>query len=144
MDNYIEEDNDTLGEEIGHYGSEEINSLTHSIIGAAMEVYNTLGRGFLEGVYKDCLCLEFEKRKIQFQREKKYNILYKGIQIPHHYFADFLVEEKVVLEIKAQNSVIAENHKQIINYLAVSGCKIGLLINFGEGSLKYKRFILTK
>ncbi|MDI1355955.1 MAG: GxxExxY protein [bacterium] len=144
MDKIFDDENRIVSEEFGEYGTREINALTHTIIGSSMEVYNTIGRGFLESVYKDCLCLEFEKRKIKYQKEKQYNICYKGVQIPHHYFADFLVEEKIILEVKAQNSVIAENHKQIINYLAVSGCKIGLLINFGESSLKYKRFILTK
>ena len=142
-DNYIvAEDQVTIG--FGEYGNKEINSLTHAIIGASMEVHNTIGRGFLESVYKDCLCLEFEKRKIAFQKEKQYDIYYKGIKIRHHYFADFLVEEKIIIEVKAQNHVIEENQKQLINYLAVSGCKIGLLINFGEGALKYRRFILTK
>lgn len=122
----------------------EINALTYKIIGAAMEVYNTLGRGFLESIYKDCLSLEFSQKSISFQKEKKYEITYKGIKIPHHYYADFIIEDRVILEVKAQNLIIEENSKQLINYLAVKKCKIGLLINLGENSLKYKRFILTK
>lgn len=135
---------DSLGEPPGEYLSDEINSLTYKIIGAAMEVHNTLGRGFLEVVYKDCLGIELEKRGIAYQRERKFDISYKGVKIPHSYNADFLIEGKVILEIKAQNFIIDENVKQIINYLAVSKCQIGLLINFGEDSLKYKRFVLTK
>jgi len=144
MDHFVNEDDNRLSEEFGEYGNSEINDLTHSIIGASMEVYNTLGRGFLESVYKDCLCVEFERRNIRFQKEKRYDIHYKGVKIFHHYFADFIVDDKVIIEVKAQNYVIEENYKQIINYLAVSRCKIGLLINFGESSLKYRRFILTK
>ena len=124
--------------------SDDLNSITYSIIGAAMEVYNTIGKGFLEAVYKDCLCIEFDKNGITYQKEKKYEITYKGIKIPRYYCADFLIEDKIIVEVKAQNMVIEENIKQTINYLAVSKCKIGLLLNFGENSLKYKRVILTK
>ena len=125
------------------YGNTELNQITYNIIGAAMEVHNTIGRGFLEVVYKDCLSIEFELKFLNFAREKKYEIFYKGIKIPRHYNADFVVEDKIVVEIKAQNMVIEDNMKQLINYLAVSKCKVGLLINFGENSLKYKRVILT-
>jgi GxxExxY protein len=88
--------------------------------------------------------IEFNKRKINYEREKKFEILYDGIRIPHSYKADFLVENRIILEIKAQKHIIEENTKQILNYLAVSKCKMGLLINFGEDSLRFKRFILTK
>lgn len=131
-------------EPLDNNGDDEINAITYNIIGASMEVYNMIGRGFLESVYKDCLCLEFNNRKINFEKEKKFEILYKGIKIPHHYYADFIIENKIIVEIKAQNIVIDENIKQLINYLAASKCKVGLIINFGENSLKYKRIILTK
>lgn len=133
-----------LGEPSADYSDERLNSITYAVIGAAMEVYNNLGRGFLESVYKDCLVIELQKRGINFQKEKKYTINYKGITIPHHYIADFIIEDSVILEVKAQTLVIEENYRQIINYLAVSNCKVGLLINFGENTLKYKRVILTK
>jgi GxxExxY protein len=126
-----------------HYGDEQLNKLTYEIIGAAMEVHNTLGRGFLESVYKDCLCIEFRDRGLGYVKEKKFEIYYKGEKIAHHFFADFVIEERVVLEIKSQNTVVDENLKQVINYLAVSKCKIGLLINFGDNSLRFKRIILT-
>jgi GxxExxY protein len=143
---YIVEENiiNAVSDNLNDYGSDEINELTYKIIGAAMEVYNTIGRGFLESVYKDCLTIEFDKRKLGFQREKKFNVIYKGIKIPHSYNADFIIEDQIIVEIKAQNLIIEENIKQTINYLAVSKCKIGLLINFGDSSLKYKRVILTK
>ena len=145
MDYLIEENIlNEFNEPIVSYENDEINSITYSIIGAAMKVYNTIGRGFLEAVYKDCLCIEFDKQKINYQKEKKFEIIYDGIKIPHFYCTDFIVENKVILEIKAQNLIIEENVKQTINYLAVSKCNIGLLINFGDTSLKYKRIILTK
>ena len=125
------------------YEDDNINILTYDIIGAAMEVHKTIGKGFLESVYKDCLRIEFDNRKILFEKEKKFEIIYKGIKIPRHYCADFLIENKVVIEIKAQSNLIEENVKQLLNYLAVSKCKLGLLINFGENSLKTRRFILT-
>lgn len=126
------------------YGDPETNGLTYRIIGAAMEVYNTLGKGFSETVYQDCLCIEFEQKKIFFEKEKKFEVFYKGVRIPHYYFADFVVEGKVNLEIKANPLLLEEHTKQVLNYLAASKCKVGLIINFGENSLKYKRIILTR
>lgn len=144
--NYIIEEIDpiNLHDLSSDYGDKEINALTYQIIGAAMEVHNKLGKGFSENVYKDCLCIEFENNKVHFEKEKKFDIFYKGIKIPHHYFADFIIDDKVVLEIKSHSLLIEDHTKQIINYLAVSKCKVGLIINFGENSLKYKRVILTK
>jgi len=133
-----------LNDSFVNYGEESLNELTYKIIGSAMEVYNNLGRGFLETVYKDCLSIEFSNRNITFQKEKKFEVIYKGIKIPHHYYADFVIENQVILEVKAQSQFVEQNLKQTINYLAVSNCKIGLLINFGENTLKYKRVILTK
>ncbi|MCE3260175.1 MAG: NADH:ubiquinone oxidoreductase [Bacteroidetes bacterium] len=114
----------------------DINEITYEVIGASMKVYNSIGRGFLEAVYADCLMIEFNKRKINYEREKKFEILYDGIRIPHSYKADFLVENRIILEIKAQKHIIEENTKQILNYLAVSKCKMGLLINFWRRFLK--------
>jgi GxxExxY protein len=145
-DNYIIQEYkiDNVAGIVQEYSQDNINRITYNIIGAAMEVYNAIGKGFLEAVYKDCLCIEFDKRSLNFIREKKFDIHYKGIKIAHHYYADFIVENKIIVEIKAQNIVVEDNMKQLINYLAVSKCEIGLLINFGENSLKYKRVILTK
>lgn len=145
MDYIMEEYTDGFVNDLSlDYGSSEINSLTYNIIGASMEVHNTLGKGFSESVYRDCLCIEFEKKGIIYEKEKKFEIVYKGIKIPHYYFADFIIENKIVLEIKAHSMLLEEYTKQVINYLAASKCKIGLLINFGDNSLKYKRVILTK
>jgi len=145
MDYVIEEfEENTAADLSTDYGSPELNRVTYKIIGSAMEIYNTLGKGFSEGVYQDCLSIEFESKRITFEKEKKFEITYKGVRIPHYYFADFIVENKVVLEIKACSILLEDHTKQVLNYLAASKCKVGLLINFGESSLKYKRIILTK
>ena len=124
--------------------SDPLNKTTYEVIGSCFDVYNELGKGFLEIVYKDAIQIEFNKRNIQFEREKKYEINYKGVILPHYYYSDFVIENNIILEVKAQEGVIENHFKQIINYLAVSKCQIGLLVNFGENSLKYKRVILTK
>ena len=88
------------------------------------------------------MAYEFRKRQIPFEREVKYDIQYKDVILPHYYFADFVVYGNILLEIKAQVGVIEDHYKQVINYLAVSKLKSGMLINFGENALKFKRVIL--
>jgi GxxExxY protein len=115
---------------------------TFETIGLCMEVHKQLGRGFLEIVYKDALLLECVDKSIPFEREKKFEIEYKGKLLSHFYVADFILFNNIILEIKAQDGVVEEHYKQVINYLAVSKLKVGLLVNFGEDSLKFKRIIL--
>ncbi|WP_281323685.1 GxxExxY protein [Flavobacterium sp. IMCC34518] len=115
---------------------------TYKIIGICMEVHKILGKGHSEIIYGDALEYEFRKNSIPFEREKKYNITYKDIILPHHYFSDFVIFEEIILEIKAIQELSSSEIKQTLNYLAASKNKIGLLINFGEDSLKYKRIIL--
>jgi GxxExxY protein len=116
--------------------------LTHQIIGICMEVHNNLGHGFLEIVYKDAIELEAKKRDILTEREKEFKIDYKGTILAHRFFADFLIEGKIILEVKAAEGGLAdENIAQIINYLKVSGCKVGLLVNFGRSKLEFKRLV---
>ncbi|MCC6836413.1 MAG: GxxExxY protein [Cytophagales bacterium] len=107
-----------------------------------MEVHRILGRGFLEIVYKDALEYEFKNRKIKYEREKEYLIAYKDTILPHKFYADFVVFDKIILEVKAQEGIVEEHYSQVINYLAVSKCKIGLIYNFGSPSLEIKRVIL--
>lgn len=107
-----------------------------------MEVHKILGKGHSEIIYGDALEYEFRKNEIPFEREKKYNIIYKDIVLPHHYFSDFVIFEEIILEMKAIQALSSSEIKQTLNYLAASKNKIGLLINFGEDSLKYKRIIL--
>jgi GxxExxY protein len=121
-----------------------VDELTYKIIGCCYEVHKVLGKGFSEIIYKDVLEYELKQKDLSFIREKKFDIAYKDIILPHYYFADFIVENMVILEIKAQQVLVDENIKQVINYLAASKCKTGLLINFGESSLKYKRVVLNK
>ena len=115
---------------------------TYKIIGICMEVHNQLGKGFSEVVYSDALEIEFIDNNIKYSKEKKFNISYKGNILPHKYRADFIINDTIVLEIKAIRCLTDSHVKQTLNYLAVSKLKIGLLINFGEDSLKYKRVIL--
>jgi GxxExxY protein len=135
----------SAGESPAYYGSNSrVNSITYELIGACMEVHSQLGKGYSEVVYKDAISYELQKRALQFSREKKYEIRYKDIILDHYYFADFVVEDKIILEIKAQRGALENHYQQTINYLAVSGCEIGLIINFAENSLQYKRVIHTK
>ena len=106
------------------------------------EVHSNLGYGFLEIVYKDALEFEFKKKGIVYEREKEYAVDYKGHILPHKFFADFVVSDNVILEAKAIKSIAEEHYARVLNYLAVSKCKIGLLVNFGEPSLQSKRLIL--
>ena len=115
---------------------------TYRIIGICMEVHRILGRGLLEIVYKDAIEHEFKLNNISFEREKRYDVKYKGIILPHYFFADFVVENSIILELKAQNGISTAHYSQSLNYLALSHCQLGLIINFGEDSLITKRIIL--
>jgi GxxExxY protein len=87
---------------------------------------------------------EFQKKGIQYEREKFYQVKYKDVILPHNYYADFTIDNKIVLEAKAI-SYLTDNHiTQTLNYLTISKLKLGLLINFGEGSLNYKRIVLER
>ena len=115
----------------------------YAVIGACMEVHNILGKGFLEKiVYKDALEFEFKKRKIPYEREKQYEINYKEIILPHKFFADFVVFDKIILEVKGCNGIIDDFIKQSLNYLAASKLELALIVNFGKDSLEYKRIVL--
>ena len=120
--------------------SEEV----YSIIGACMEVHNYLGKGFLEIVYKDALEIEFNSRGIPYEREKCFEVYYKGIKLNREFYSDFFCYNAIVLEAKAQEGVVEAFYKQIINFLCPSFQPLGLVVNFGEDSLKFKRIILSK
>ena len=114
---------------------------TFDIIGAAMEVHKELCCGFLEAVYQEALELEFQYRKIPYQREAKLNIYYKGQLLKKHYEADFICYNKIIVELKALSALTSEHEAQLLNYLKSTKLKVGLLINFGQNSLKYKRMV---
>ncbi|MBK7175283.1 MAG: GxxExxY protein [Bacteroidales bacterium] len=115
---------------------------SYSIIGICMDVHNQLGAGFLEIVYKDALEYEFKKANIPFEREKEYVVNYKDIILPHRFYADFVVYDGIILEVKGVSSIPEGFIAQCINYLKVSQNKLALLVNFGELRLNYKRILL--
>ncbi|UUF16989.1 MULTISPECIES: GxxExxY protein [Flavobacterium] len=115
---------------------------SYKIIGICMEVHKILGKGHSEKVYGDALEYEFQRNEIPYNRELRYNIAYKDIVLPSYYFADFVIFDEIILELKAIATLTTSEIKQTSNYLAASKNKLGLLVNFGEDSLKYKRIIL--
>lgn len=114
---------------------------TDRIIQLAIEVHRHLGAGFLEIVYKDALSVEFSRAGVYFEREKEYMIYYKGILLPHRFFADFVVMDNVILEVKAKTGIPEEDMAQTINYLKCSGCPVGLILNFGQLKLGIRRVV---
>lgn len=107
-----------------------------------MEVHNQLGPGFLEIVYKDALEYEFSQAGIPYEREKEYSVHYKDILLKHKFYADFVVFDKVILEVKAVSDITGEFVAKGINYLKVSSNRLALIVNFGEPALNYKRLVL--
>ena len=118
---------------------------TYAIIGAAMEVHRELGAGFLEAVYAEALAIEFGLRSIPFQREVGMKLSYKGRSLESSYRADFICfDGKVIVELKAIAALSKTDEAQVIHYLNATGIDTGLLLNFGERSLSYKRFVQTR
>lgn len=114
----------------------------YEIVGICMDIHNLLGHGFLEVVYKDAIEHELISRQIAFERERPYAIEFKGVLLPHKFYADFVILDNIILEVKATEGGLAHAHfAQTLNYLKVSGCKLGLLVNFGRRRLEYKRFV---
>ena len=111
------------------------------IIGICMEVHRILGGGLLEIVYKDALEYEFNKHNIPFEREKKYDIQYKDIILTHKFYADFVVYDEIILEIKASKDIIDEHTAQAINYLKLADSGLGIIVNFNNKSLQHKRVV---
>jgi GxxExxY protein len=115
---------------------------TYQAIGICMEVHRILGHGFLEIVYKDALEFELRKRRLAYVREKEFHIRYKEVILPHKFYADFVIGDKMIIELKAAGGGLADDQvAQTINYLKASGCKVGLLVNFGRSNLEFKRLI---
>ena len=107
-----------------------------------MEVHGQLGNGFVEYIYQDALEIEFINRKIDYVREVNLTVKYKGETLKHTYVADFCCYNEIIVETKAVKALLPEHEAQILNYLKATGKRVGLLLNFGEPSLVYKRFIL--
>ena len=113
----------------------------YNIIGAAMEVHNELGCGFLEAVYQEAFEIELQNQKISHNREEVIEIYYKDIVLDKKYRADFICYDKIIVELKALSQLSSENEAQVLNYLKATNMKVALLINFGSKSLQYKRFV---
>jgi len=107
-----------------------------------MEIHRELGKGHDEVIYKDALVVELSRANIPFAREKKYEVKYKDVILPHFYFADFVVWDKILFEAKAVERLAEPHIKQVLNYLAASKLRVGLPVNFGGDSLEWKRVIL--
>jgi GxxExxY protein len=111
-------------------------AITGAIIGAAMEVHNLLGPGLLESTYEECLAREFELRGIHYDRQKAVPVVYKDVKLDCGYRIDLVVEGQVVVELKAVESLAKIHEAIVLTYLRLSGCRIGLLINFNVLTLK--------
>ena len=115
---------------------EETNSLTGTIIGAAIEIHRSLGPGLFESAYETCLIYELKLRKLKIESQKSMPVFYKDVMLDCGYRADLVVEEQVIVEIKSVNGIAPIHEAQLLSYLKLSDCKIGLLINFNVRILK--------
>ena len=119
------------------YGTE-----VFEIIGAAIEVHKELGHGFLEAVYQEAVQIELTQRNIPFEAQRSLRIRYKDQMLKKEYVADFICYGKIIAELKALDELTGKEESQLLNYLKVTGLRVGLLINFGSvGKLEWKRFI---
>ena len=114
--------------------------LSSRILGIAMQLHREMGCGFKEKVYQDAFEVLLKENKIDYEREKHIEHVFHGVKLEHDYFYDFLIENKIGVELKAVCEITGEFEAQIINYLHVSNHKLGLLLNFGTTSLEYKWF----
>ncbi len=120
------------------------NSLTEIIIGAAMEVHRALGPGLLESAYEACLVYELAQQGLKVEQQKPLPLIYKGVHLDCGYRLDLLVENSVIIEIKTVDALSPIHEAQLISYLKLSGCLVGLLINFNVRLLKdgIRRFVV--
>ena len=115
---------------------------SYKLVGILFEVHGHLGKGFSEVVYKDAIEYEFKNLAIPFEREKEYSVNYKDIVLKHKFYADFVVFNKIILEIKSCDKLHDNHITHCLNYLKVSSNKLAILANFNKHSLEYKRIIL--
>lgn len=116
---------------------------TYEILGACFEVYKMKGCGFLEGVFQECLAIEFQIRGIPAKAQVPMALEYKGRPLLHTYIADFICFDKVIVELKAVSKLTDEHRAQIQNYLHATGLKVGLLVNFGHfPKIEHERYVL--
>ena len=116
---------------------------SYKIVGAAMNVYNALGSGFLESVYQEALAIEFEHEGVPFEAEKEVRIFYSGVELKQTYKPDFFCYDGIIIELKAVSTIDASHRAQLYNYLKATQCRLGLLINFGNSNgLQVERKVL--
>lgn len=122
------------------------NELTHEIIGAAIEVHKALGPGLLESAYEECLVRELGLRNLRVERQKPLPLVYKDVKLDCGYRVDLLVEDRIVVELKAIEALAPVHDAVVLTYLRLSGRRIGLLINFHVAVLKdgIKRFVMDR
>ena len=123
--------------------SERIDKITETIIGCAFEVINELGTGFVESVYHNALCMTLKKKGLNVLAEHPINVYFRGERVGE-FFADLFVEGCVIVELKAVKALAPEHQAQLINYLKATGIEVGLLINFGNPKLEFKRMMRKK
>ena len=115
---------------------------SYAIIGACFNVYKTMGCGFLESVYQECLEIEFDYQGIPFVSQKQLKLTYRDRELKQKYRADFVCFEKIIIELKATSGLIKEYESQVLNYLNATKFKLGILVNFGHHpKLEYKRLV---
>ena len=119
-----------------------INDLAYQVVGCAMEVINELGHGLREKTYEKALIVEFKRNNFLFSQQKIYRVYYKKVHIDD-YIPDLLVNDELIVEIKVVENICDEHIGQVINYLKISGCSLGLILNFKHSKLEWKRVILT-
>jgi GxxExxY protein len=115
--------------------------LSYDVVGAAMAVHKELGHGFLEKVYHNALAVELRNRGVPFEMEAPIKVSYKDEEVGD-YYADFIIEGKRILEIKACNGICDEHMAQVINYIKATGLRLGILMNFGAPKFQFKRVVL--
>ena len=118
----------------------ELNKLTEKVIGCAYIVSNILGCGFLEKIYENAMAIELRKAGLKVEQQAPIKVLYGGVVVGE-YFADLLIEGRVIVELKAVRGMDAAHEAQCLNYLKATALKVALLINFGEPKVKVKRFV---
>lgn len=119
----------------------DTNQITGSIINCAMKVSNTLGAGFLEKVYENALAVELKKAGLKIEQQKKVSVKYDGVVVGD-YTADIIVNDSVLLELKAARIIDEIHQAQLLNYLKATGLRLGLILNFGTPKLGIKRMVL--
>jgi len=118
---------------------------SYKIVGACFEVYNSMGCGFLESVYQECLTIEFEHEKVPFTAQPLLQLSYRSRSLQQTYKPDFVCYEKIIVEIKAVSHLVDEHRAQLLNYLHATRFQLGILVNFGHyPKLGYERIALSK